>query len=107
MGLKRSSAYTASKGGGIIAWTRVLAIELVPYNINVNCIAPGFIMAELARKILSGTEIQAWLKRIPLERYGQPEDVAGTAVFLASADSDYITGTTIFAGGGFTCAGIM
>lgn len=106
LGIRRSSAYTASKGG-IIAWTRVMAIELALYNIKVNCIAPGFILTELAKKTLSEAEIQARQKRIPLGRYGRPEDVTGAAVFLASADSDYITGTTIFVDGGFTCAGIM
>lgn len=106
LGIRRSSAYTASKGG-IISWTRVMAIELAPHRINVNCIAPGFILTELAKKTLTESEIQARQERIPLGRYGQPEDVAGTAVFLASADSDYITGTTILVDGGFTCAGIM
>lgn len=106
LGIRRSSAYTASKGG-IISWTRVIAIELAPHNINVNCIAPGFIMTELARITLTEAEIRARQERIPLMRYGRPEDVVGAAVFLASADSDYITGTTIFVDGGFTCAGIL
>lgn len=106
LGIRRSCAYTACKGG-IIAWTRVMAIELAPYHINVNCIAPGFILTELAKKNLSEAEIQDREKRIPVGRYGKPEDVAGTAVFLASSDSDYITGTTIFVDGGFTCAGII
>lgn len=106
LGIRRSSAYTASKGG-IIAWTRVMAIELAPHHINVNCIAPGFIMTELSKKTLTEAEIQAREKRIPLGHYGKPEDIAGTAVFLASEDSNYISGTTIFVDGGFTCAGIM
>lgn len=84
-----------------------MAIELAPHRINVNCIAPGFILTELAKKTLTESEIQARQERIPLGRYGKPEDVAGTAVFLASADSNYITGTTILVDGGFTCAGIM
>lgn len=106
LGIRGSSAYTVSKGG-VAAWTRVMAIELGSHNIKVNCIAPGFILTELARRNLSEADIQARQKRIPLGRYGQPEDLVGAAVFLASADSDYITGTTTFVDGGFTGAGII
>jgi gluconate 5-dehydrogenase/2-deoxy-D-gluconate 3-dehydrogenase len=84
-----------------------MAIEWAPHHLNVNCIAPGFILTELAKKALTESEIQARQERIPLGRYGKPEDGAGTAVFLASADSDYITGTTILGDGGFPCAGII
>jgi len=106
VGIKGASAYAASKGG-IIAWTRVLAIELAHYNITANCIAPGFIMTQAARKLLSVSDIKTRQERIPLGRYGRPEDVTGAAVFLASSDSEYITGTTLLVDGGFICSGLI
>ena len=101
-------AYTATKGG-IISFTRSLAVELAPHGILANAIAPGCIHTPLS--IVKGvdetrTEIfQEWYlgnRKIPLARPGQPEEVARVAVFLASDDCSYITGQTLVVDGGLT-----
>lgn len=95
------SAYCSAKAG-VSALTRVMALELAPYKINVNCIAPGTIETDLNRYRVSGdTEFRRQrLSRIPLGRIGQPEDIVGTVVFLATPGAEYITGTTIVVDGG-------
>jgi len=95
--------YAAAKAG-IISLTKTLAVEWAPYNIRVNAIAPGVIMTPLVRELASDSSPrrQEQLKRIPLGRFGEPEDIAGVAVFLASDASAYITGETIVVGGGIT-----
>lgn len=106
VGITRSAPYSASKGA-IIALTRVMAIELAPFNIQVNTINPGFIMTELARAVLTEQDRRTREAVIPAGRYGSPEDVAGAAVFLASDESDYVTGTSIVVDGGVSCARIL
>jgi acetoacetyl-CoA reductase len=89
--------YAASKGG-IIAFTKVLALELAKYNITANCLAPGFTMTDMLMKVPK--DIQEQLKtRIPMGRFGSVDEVAKAAGFLA-ADADYITGETINVNGG-------
>lgn len=89
--------YGASKGG-IIAFTKTAALELARYNITVNSLAPGFTMTDMLSKV--PTNVQDQIKaRIPMGRFGTPEDMAKTAVFLA-ADADYITGQQINVNGG-------
>ncbi len=96
------TAYCASKGG-MKMMMRNLAIELAPYGITVNNIAPGAIETPINTKLLNDPEkLKALLENIPLARLGKPKDVSGVAVFLASADADYITGATIFVDGGLT-----
>ena len=93
------SHYAASKAA-IIGLTCSLARELAPYNINVNCIAPGII----STKMISGfsdERIERFLNQIPLGRFGSPDDVAGIICFLASKDADYMTGQTINITGGW------
>jgi len=90
--------YAASKGG-LIALTKTLAKELASRNINVNAIAPGFIKTAMTDK-LSGEVKEAMLKEIPLKRFGEQTDVANLALFLASADSAYITGHVMQVDGG-------
>jgi 2-deoxy-D-gluconate 3-dehydrogenase len=79
-----------------------MAIELAPYNIQVNAIAPGWIETDLTAPVrtmpLMNDEI---LARTPAGRWGQPVEVAGTAVYLASRASDFVTGTTIRVDGGY------
>jgi 3-oxoacyl-[acyl-carrier protein] reductase len=105
-GIIRSTPYSASKGG-VLSMTRVMAIELAPHNIQVNAINPGFILTELAKKNLTEEDRRTRESVIPAGRYGSPEDVAGAAVFLASDESDYVTGISIEVDGGVTCGRII
>ncbi len=91
------AAYDASKGG-VVMFTKNLALELAPHNITVNAVAPGVIFTEGVAE--ADVSVEAFLERIPLRRVGKPEDIAGVVAFLASADADYITGETIVVDGG-------
>lgn len=94
------ASYCASKGG-LKMLMRDLAIELAPYGITVNNIAPGAIETPINKALLNDPlKLKPLLENIPLKRLGTPEDVAGVAAFLASADADYITGSTLFVDGG-------
>ena len=96
------TAYCASKGG-VKMLTRNLSIELAPFGITINSIAPGAIETPINTKLLNDpAKLNALLENIPLKRLGKPEDVASMAVFLASNESDYATGTTFFVDGGLT-----
>jgi 3-oxoacyl-[acyl-carrier protein] reductase len=90
--------YVASKGA-INAFTKALAIELASRGVTVNAIAPGFIETEMSETVrsMAGDAIK---KMIPMRRYGQPEDIAKVAVFLASDDSAYLTGQVLTVDGG-------
>jgi 3-oxoacyl-[acyl-carrier protein] reductase len=90
--------YSASKGG-VIALTKTCAKELGSRNINVNAIAPGFIETKMT-EVLSSDVKESLTKSIPLKRLGQPKDVAAACLFLASSNSDYITGQVIQVDGG-------
>jgi 3-oxoacyl-[acyl-carrier protein] reductase len=90
--------YSASKGG-VISLTKSTAKELAAKGINVNAVAPGFIKTRMT-EILSEEVKQNLLKAIPLDRLGEPEDVARAVVFLASDESNYITGQVINIDGG-------
>ncbi|MBC8313085.1 MAG: 3-oxoacyl-[acyl-carrier-protein] reductase [Candidatus Cloacimonetes bacterium] len=92
------SNYSASKGG-IIAFTKSIAKELAPRNINVNAIAPGFIETEMTEKLPAEIQ-QKYLESIPLNKFGKPHDIAELALFLCDNNSDYITGQTIVIDGG-------
>ncbi len=89
--------YVASKGG-IIGLTRALAIELGPHQICINCIAPGFTDTEASRGIADVAKYD--VSKTPLNRLERPEDLVGAAIFLASPDSDFITGQTLLIDGG-------
>ncbi|MBZ5512400.1 MAG: glucose 1-dehydrogenase [Acidobacteriia bacterium] len=94
------AAYCASKGG-LKMLTRNLAVELAPFGITINNIAPGAIETPINKALLNDpAKLKPLLENIPLKRLGMPEDVSGVAAFLASADADYITGTTLFVDGG-------
>lgn len=94
------ASYCASKGG-IKMLTRNLAIELAPNKITINSIAPGAIETPINTKLLNDPiKLKELLANIPLGRLGRPEDVAGLASFLASDESDYVTGSTFFVDGG-------
>jgi len=101
-GARDSGAYCASKGG-VIQLTKALAIEWAKYNINVNSIAPYALETDMTRTMLEDEKVKkAILSKIPLKRIGQPADLSGAVVFLASKASDYITGQVIFVDGGFS-----
>tara|TARA_Y100001970_G_C14017896_1_gene741914 strand:- start:216 stop:953 length:738 start_codon:yes stop_codon:yes gene_type:complete len=90
--------YTASKAG-VDAMSKSLALEYGKKNINVNCVAPGFIKTDMTDSIKD--DYKNMLKsKIPLERFGEPNDVANTVIFLCSDMSNYITGETIHVNGG-------
>lgn len=93
--------YVVSKGG-VNQLTKVMALSLAPHGIRVNAIGPGTILTELARNaVLGNAEAERKiLSRTPLGRMGEPEEVARVAVFLASDDSSYITGQTLYPDGG-------
>jgi glucose 1-dehydrogenase len=96
------AAYCASKGG-LKMLTRNLSIELGQFGVNINSIAPGAIETPINSKLLNDSQkLGALLTQIPLARLGKPDDVSGLAVFLASDDADYITGSTYFVDGGLT-----
>lgn len=95
------SVYTATKGA-VGQLTKAQALELGPHNIQVNAICPGFILTPLTEKLWSDPTMRAWGEgRTPAGRLGVPDDLVGTAVFLASAASDYVTGQHIYVDGGF------
>jgi glucose 1-dehydrogenase len=96
------AAYCASKGG-LKMLTRNLGVELGSLGININSIAPGAIETPINAKLLNDPQkLGALLTQIPLSRLGKPDDVSGLAVFLASDDADYVTGSTYFVDGGLT-----
>ena len=101
----RTHAYAASKGG-VISFTKAIAGDLAKHGIRVNAINPGPVDTELV-KVAHTPEFRAgYIARLPMGRYALPEEIAGTAVFLASEDAGNITGTTVNVDGGFTGAGV-
>lgn len=96
------SAYCASKGG-IIALSREMAVEYAPKKINVNCIAPGIIKTAMTKDMLNDpATIQGFTASTPYPRLGEPEDIAMAAVYLASDESDFVTGQVLAVDGGWT-----
>ncbi|MBN2181596.1 MAG: 2-dehydro-3-deoxy-D-gluconate 5-dehydrogenase KduD [Sedimentisphaerales bacterium] len=94
-------SYTASKSA-VMGLTRLLANELAPYNVNVNAIAPGYMATDNTKPLREDpARNKAILERIPAGRWGEPEDLKGIAVFLASAASDYMQGYTVAVDGGW------
>lgn len=103
MGSSQAAAYCASKGG-IINLTNSLAAEWGKYGIRINTICPGIIETAMTKDMLASKQTkQGMLAKIPLGRTGQPIDIAGAAVFLASDASSYLTGEDIIVDGGWTC----
>jgi NAD(P)-dependent dehydrogenase (short-subunit alcohol dehydrogenase family) len=101
--LELRSAYCASKGG-VSQLTKALALDWAKYNINVNAIAPGGILTDMNRDyFMKETEkYDQLVRRVCLGRHGEPKDIVGMAIFLASDASDYVTGQTIYIDGGYT-----
>jgi NAD(P)-dependent dehydrogenase (short-subunit alcohol dehydrogenase family) len=100
--LMNAIAYNTSKGG-VVAFTRDLAVKWARHGINVNAIAPGWFPTEMSGELLSRYG-DAFLERIPLGRFGGTEDLKGAIVYLASRASDFVTGQTIVVDGGQSAA---
>lgn len=94
-------AYCASKAG-VIGLTQVLALEWGPHNVRVNAISPTVVLTELGRKAWSGEVAEQMKQKIPLRRFAEPEDIAASALFLASDAASMITGSNLVVDGGYT-----
>ena len=96
-------AYHSSKGG-VINFTRAVAAELAKYNITCNAICPGYFETELTKAVLDTKEFQDYMKAtVPMQRYGKEGELNAGAIFLASEEASYVTGTILTMDGGYTC----
>ena len=99
------SHYAASKGG-LISLTKSLAVEFAKYNINVNCVAPGWVYTDMSKEALSGEEKEKQIKEyIPIGRAAYPDEIAGPILFLASSLADHINGEILNVNGGSELCG--
>lgn len=102
VGMDRQLAYASSKGG-VVQLTKVMAIEWAPYNINVNAIGPTYFETPLVAALRDDPERFRFInERTPMGRWGQPEELEGTVIYLASRASDFVTGQTLYVDGGWT-----
>jgi NAD(P)-dependent dehydrogenase (short-subunit alcohol dehydrogenase family) len=105
VGVQGMAAYCAAKGA-IISLTRAMAADFAPQGIRVNCIAPGTTMTPLGQRLIENDtpeRLAQRLSRYPLGRFGKPEEIARSVLFLASDDSSYATGMCLVVDGGLTC----
>ncbi len=94
--------YSVSKGG-LNAFTRSLAVEVAPYNILVNAVAPGYVNTELTQQNNTEQDLQNIRKMIPMQRLAEPEEIARLVAFLCSEQNTYLTGQCLLIDGGYTC----
>ena len=105
LGNRGQTNYSTAKAG-LQGMTKTLAIELGPFNVNVNCVAPGFIATAMTQQTAEriGVPFEKFMEMVaeqtPLKRVGQPEDVAATIAFLCSEDASYVSGQVIYVAGG-------
>ncbi len=105
LGNRGQTNYSTAKAG-LQGMTKTLAIELGPYNVNVNCVAPGFIATAMTQQTADRMGVpfetfrEAVSEQVPLRRVGEPEDVAGTIAYLCSDDASYVSGQVIYVRGG-------
>ncbi len=100
VGRPTTGPYTASKGG-LKMLTKAMATEWGPYNIQVNGIGPGYFLTEMTQPLADDPAFDGWLKqRTPANRWGKPEELVGTAVYLASSASNFVNGQIIYVDGG-------
>ena len=102
LAIPRAAPYSIAKHG-VIGLTRALAVDLGPYNINVNCICPATVVTPLLKKVTSPAFAEGMIKSIPLGRLGEISEIAQAALFLASSASSWITGVVLPVDGGLTC----
>jgi NAD(P)-dependent dehydrogenase (short-subunit alcohol dehydrogenase family) len=95
------NTYSATKAA-LIGLTKASALELGPYNVTVNCIAPGPFLTDLPLSILTQAEQDEWSKVTAVGRWGNPDELIGPALLLASDAGSYVTGTVLLVDGGFT-----
>lgn len=101
VGAATASTYCSTKAA-VSLLTKTMAIELAPYNINVNGLGPGFTQTRLTQPLIDNPDfIDKLMQRIPQGRVAQPKDIAGGAVFLASSDADFVNGHILYVDGGF------
>lgn len=104
MGRPTVGAYTAAKGG-VKMLTKAMALEWGKHNIQVNGIGPGYITTEMNRPLMEDPKFDAWIRsRTPMGRWGEPKELVGAAVFLASHASDFVTGQVLYVDGGILAA---
>jgi len=104
VGRNTTGAYAAAKGG-LKMLTRAMAVEWARHNIQVNGIGPGYFLTEMTRKLAEDPKFDAWIKsRTPAGRWGDPSELVGAAIFLASAASDFVNGQIIYVDGGILAA---
>lgn len=102
VGLPSQGAYASSKGG-IEQLTKVLALEWAPFGVQVNALAPTYFETPLTRPLFEDPERNAFItERTPMKRWGQPHELAGAVIFLASDASDFVTGHSLLVDGGWT-----
>jgi 3-oxoacyl-[acyl-carrier protein] reductase len=105
LGNRGQTNYSTAKAG-LQGMTKTLAIELGPFNVNVNCVAPGFIATDMTRQTADriGVPFEQFVEHVaqevPLRRVGQPEDVASTIAFLCSEEAGYVSGQVVYVAGG-------
>jgi NAD(P)-dependent dehydrogenase (short-subunit alcohol dehydrogenase family) len=104
-GFQLSALYTVSKHG-VLALTRTLAAEWATRGVRVNAISPGFFMTPLNREKMSQQRKDTALRRTPMHRFGELEELVGAAIYLASPSASYVTGETIAVDGGYLAAGL-
>jgi NAD(P)-dependent dehydrogenase (short-subunit alcohol dehydrogenase family) len=104
-GFQLSALYTMSKHG-VLALTRTLAAEWATRGVRVNAISPGFFMTALNRDRMSPARKETAMRRTPMKRFGELDELVGAAIYLASPSASYVTGETIAVDGGFLAAGL-